>query len=205
MLIEGVCTYLSKEKDINPDISVSATLEQCLIDLALKKPDILLLELSQPDGNGISFCKAIKHQYPGLRIVIFTDYKHWFTISYTIKQCRVSGYILKSAPLEELLYGIRVVMNNESFRCRKSDLSLRNTREPLWVTVREFQVLQYLGQGYTNKEIARKITEETKVPIAEMTVKDHRSNLRSKLGVDNTVSLLKLTMQMGLIWVEAVP
>jgi DNA-binding NarL/FixJ family response regulator len=207
MLIEGVCSYLRKEPDGKVELSTSDTLKQCLVDVALRKPDILLLELSHPDGSGISFCKDIKRRYPALRIVIFTDYKHWFTIHYLMKSCRASGYILKSSPLEELPSALRAVMNNEPFLCEKSELVLRKARmkTPLWVTVREYQVLKFLGQGYTSKEIAEEITVQTKSKISELTVKDHRSNLLCKFEADNTTTLLKLAMQMGLIWTEDVP
>jgi DNA-binding NarL/FixJ family response regulator len=207
MLIEGVCAYLKQTPGLEVEIGVSPTLAQCRTDLAIRQPDVLLLELCHQDGNGIGFCKEIKRLFPKLRIVIFTDYKHWFTIHYAMKSCKASGYVLKSAPLEELPCAIRSVMRNETFLCEKCERLLGKSRAnmPLWVTVRESQVLKFLGKGYTSKEIAQKISAETKAGISELTVKDHRSNLLRKFDVDNTVNLLKLAMQMGLIWAEDVP
>ena len=207
MLIEGVCAYLRQTLAAEVEIGISPTLEQCRTDLAIRKPDVLLLEVCHQDGNGLGFCKEIRRSFPKLRIVVFTDYKHWFTIHYVMKSCKASGYVLKSAPLEELPCAIRSVMRNETFLCEKCTRLLRKSRTnmPLWVTVRESQVLKFLGKGYTSKEIAWGITAETKAEISELTVKDHRSNLLRKFDVDNTASLLKLAMQMGLIWAEDVP
>jgi DNA-binding NarL/FixJ family response regulator len=101
--------------------------------------------------------------------------------------------------MQELPDAVRTVMNNKTFLCEDSYHLLRNTRSPLWVTVRESQVLKLIGQGCTSLEIADKLN------IVEATVKDHRKNLLLKFNVNNTVSLVKLAMQMGLIWVEDVP
>ncbi|OGO66880.1 MAG: hypothetical protein A2Z49_08460 [Chloroflexi bacterium RBG_19FT_COMBO_56_12] len=164
-------------------------------------PDILVLDLSMPDLDGIAVTKQIKPQYPDLRILFLTVHEDEALLREAIK-AGTSGYILKRAAEAELIAAIRIIMRGDLYvepsmvRALLSD-SLKpvceqhELVEPL--TPREIEVLQLIVQGYTNRQIGKELN------ISMRTVEGHRSNLVEKLGLHSRVELVRYARQHGLI------
>ena len=164
-------------------------------------PDILILDLSMPDLDGIAVTKQIKPLYPDLRILILTVHEDEALLREAIK-AGTSGYILKRAAEAELIAAIRIIMRGDLYvepsmvRALLSDslkpaIEQREVVEPL--TPREKEVLQLIVQGYTNRQIGEELN------ISMRTVEGHRSNLVEKLGLHSRVELVRYARQHGLI------
>lgn len=170
-------------------------LATCREGLAKELPDILLLDIGLPDGDGVDFCEDIKKQYPSLKIIMLTSYKE-FSIAKRALHNGAHGYILKNAESEEMLLGIEMVSKGEVFLCDEIDILLREkvNDEIVWLSERENQILKYVADGYTTKEIADFIFREID------TVKFFRKNLLIKLNARNAAEMIKKAYEMKLIW-----
>jgi DNA-binding NarL/FixJ family response regulator len=193
-----VVNSLSKMINESGIAQVTATyydLTSCRLGLAKILPDVLLLDIGLPDGDGVDFCAEIKKDYPELKIIMLTTYKE-FNIAKRALHNGALGYILKNAESEEMLAGIEMVSRGEQFLCDEINLLLRTKRneEVIWLSNREKEILKYIAEGYTTKEIADKIFRDAE------TIKTYRSNLLIKLDAKNTAELVKKGYEMKLIW-----
>jgi DNA-binding NarL/FixJ family response regulator len=169
-------------------------LKSCREGLAKQMPDILLLDIELPDGDGVDFCAEIIKAHPRLKIIMLTSYKE-FNIAKHALHNGALGYILKNAEPEELLVGIQTVSQNEPFLCEEIDILLKDKRkeEAVWLTNTEKSVLKLIGDGYTRKEIAEHFHRD------EETIKTHWRNLMVKLNAKNTAVLIKKSCEMRLV------
>lgn len=172
------------------------------IELAGKSnADILVLDISMPDLDGISVTRKIKSQFPGLRILILTVHEDEALLREAIK-VGASGYIHKRAAETELISAInaikddvlyldpsmvRILLRDEI----KPAAALPKPAEPL--THREKEILKLIVQGYTNRQIGEELN------ISMRTVEGHRSNLASKLGLHSRMELVRYAREHGLI------
>lgn len=164
--------------------------------------DIILLDLSMPDLDGITVTRKIKQIKPLARILILTVHEDEGLLREVMK-AGASGYILKRAAESELISAINVVLRGDLYidpAMMRSLLTDADTKqapipsgkiEPL--TSRETDVLKLIVQGYTNRQIAEALT------ISIRTVEGHRSNLSEKLGFHNRVELVRYAREHGLI------
>ncbi|MDR0431388.1 MAG: response regulator transcription factor [Tannerellaceae bacterium] len=188
MLIEGLTTSIN-ESGIARVTGVSHTLAKCREALLLQVPDVLLIDLNLPDSNGIDFCAEIAKHYPQVKILILTTY-YTYSIAKRVMDDGASGYILKNSLTEEVIAGIETVVNGEIFLCDEIDILLKKTKEtPVRLTGREKELLRLIVDGYTNREIANKMT------LAVETIKTYRKNLILKLGARNSVVLAKKAIE----------
>lgn len=194
MVVESL-SKLINESGIAKITDVYFDLESCRKGLVKILPDILLLDIALPDGDGVDFCAEIKKEYPGLKIIILTTYKE-FSIAKRALHHGTNGYILKNADSGEMLTGIEMVSRGEQFLCEEIGLILKEKRneDVIWLAKREKEVLKYIADGYTTKEIAEIIFRNVE------TVRTHRRNLLIKLGAKNTAEMVKKGYEMKLIW-----
>jgi DNA-binding NarL/FixJ family response regulator len=228
MLLEGLKAQIN-DSDAAWVCKTSPTLDDCRNNLSLLSPDVLILDLKQPDGNGIDFCKEIKKdrsQIRKIKILVLTDYKHWVTVRYLLSNIGVAGYVLKSSPLSEVLRGIKAIMTEpkEKFYCEKTQLIMRQEMKAkfFFLTLHQQRLLKLIAEDYTNEEIAQKLAPVRKTDsktLSPETVKSYRKVLLRKFAVLGTVKtgkhkldetyrtieMLKAAMQMGLIWTDIVP
>ena len=172
------------------------------IELAGKSnADILVLDISMPDLDGISVTKKIKSQFPGLPILILTVHEDEALLREAIK-VGAAGYILKRAAETELISAIRAIIGGGLYvdpsmvRVMLSDeikptATLPESVEPL--TRREKEILKLIAQGYTNRQTAEELN------ISTRTVEGHRANLVAKLGLRSRVELVRYAREQGLI------
>jgi len=165
------------------------------------KPDILVLDISMPDLDGIAVTKSITSELPDVRILILTLHEDKALLREALK-LGASGYILKRAAETELITAIQVVMRGDMYVDpslvhtlveipEKSDNLIPHTRESL--TPRELEVLRLIALGYTNRQIGEELS------ISVRTAEGHRANLSDKLGISSRVELVRYALELGLI------
>lgn len=165
------------------------------------QPDVLVLDLSMPDLDGISVTRKIKPNFPDLRILILTLHEDEALLKEAIK-AGASGYILKRAAELELISAIRIVLRGDLYVDPSMVRSLlgepgqplpaqRTSMENL--TPREIDILKLIVEGYTNQQMGEKLN------ISTRTVEGHRANINDKLGLHSRVELVRYAREHGLI------
>ena len=188
MLVEGLQTAI-EESGTAKVVDTSHTLDACRKTLLFRRPDVLLLDISMPDGSGIDFCAEMHVARPAMKILMLTSY-HEFTIVNRAIAAGASGYILKNALSEEVVCGIESVMAGEMFLSHEIDLLMKKrSNQPVWLTAREQELLRHIVDGYTNQQIADKMF------LSVETIKTYRKNLIQKLGAKNSMALVKIAME----------
>ncbi len=192
ILVEGL-QKLIDESGFAKTTAVSYSGKECLANLRREQPDVLLLDINLPDASGIDLCKEIKTLYPAVKIVALTSYSE-YTIVRRMMENGASGYVIKNAMPEEILMSIETVANGEKFLCEQIDMLMkRSTKQHIWLTPREKELLKHIVDGYTNAEIAEKLF------LGMETVNSYRKNLLFKLGARNTAVLVKMAYEEKLI------
>ena len=151
-------------------------------------PDVLLLDLSMPDVDGIEVTDQLRDTAPRTRVVVFTSFSDRERIVRALDAGAI-GYLLKDAEPEEILAAIRAAARGESPiapRAAAELLADRKSRSPtVELTARELEVLRLVVDGLANKQIARRLG------ISEKTVKGHLTHLFQRIGVvDRTQAAL---------------
>jgi two-component system response regulator NreC len=164
-------------------------------------PDILLLDLSMPDLDGIAVTRKLKPIYPELRILILTIHDDEALVREAIS-AGASGYILKRAAESELVSAINVLMRGDMYVDHAllrplvndgAEESPKRHEQIEELTPREQDVLKLIVLGYTNRQIGDELS------ISVRTVEGHRSNLSEKIGARSRVDLVRFAREHGLV------
>ncbi|MEL6864395.1 MAG: response regulator transcription factor [Bacteroidota bacterium] len=171
-------------------------IQKCLEAL----PEIVLMDIQLPLLNGIEACKSILEKCPNIKILALTQCEEEEQIINMMK-AGAAGYILKDAGTAELKTAIQTLaqggnyfsqkVSGKLFGQLKSGKQSRDHSRPphQTLTVREFEVLRFVADEMSNKEIADRLY------ISPRTVETHKRNLIQKLKVRNTVGLVKYYLQ----------
>jgi DNA-binding NarL/FixJ family response regulator len=195
VVIEGVYALLQNEKDIDV-VAHAVNAKDCLAYFATHTADVILMDISLPDINGVDLCKEIKTNYPGIMVLALSTFNQG---SYIRKMMEngASGYLLKNAGRLEIIEAIKTVvkgklyLSNEAAQTLKTD-SQKQSAVPA-LTKREKEVLLLIAAGLTNTQIAEKLF------ISIDTVDSHWKNLHSKLNVKNTAMLIRFAVEHQLL------
>jgi two-component system response regulator NreC len=164
-------------------------------------PDVLILDLSMPDLDGISVTRKIKLQSPALKILILTLHEDEALLKEAIK-AGAAGYILKRAAESELISAVRTILRGDLYvdpsmvrvlleESRSPEINQKDSVELL--TQRETEILRLIVEGYTNRQIGQELN------ISIRTVEGHRANISDKLGLHSRVELVRYARLNGLI------
>jgi len=194
--------------DENDDMEVIAEAEngRDAVDLARQlKPDVVIMDVSMPDLNGVEATRQIVQDNPQMKIIALSMHSDTLFVSEMLKS-GASGYLLKDCAFEELEQAIRTVTESKAYlspsisgiivedylhRLSKADLS---TSEVL--TDREREVLQLIAEGQSTKQIALKLH------ISAKTVETHRRQIMNKLDMHTVAELTKYAIRKGLTALE---
>ncbi len=165
------------------------------------RPDVLVLDLSMPDLDGIAVTRQVKPQFPDLHILILTLHEDEALLKAALK-AGASGYILKRAAETELISAIHTILRGDLYvdpsmvRRLLTDETPPTAASPQsaeTLTPREIEVLKLIVQGYTNRQIGEELS------ISVRTAESHRANLSDKLGLHSRVELVRYAREHGLI------
>ena len=197
LMRQGLKTIL----DLEPGLQVvgEATDGQEGVRLALElRPDVILMDMQMPEMDGIEATEAICSVWPEAKIVVLTTFGR---DDYVYQGVRAGalGFLLKDAPVEHLIETIRRVRAGEVFI--QPEIASRMLRELISpqampiepLSEREQEVLVLLAQGHSNREIADSLV------LAEGTIKNHVSNILSKLQAENRTQAADIARRYGLI------
>ncbi len=192
LLVEGMNATLNTSDRVRIVRSFS-TLDACRRALTMEQPDILLLDISMPDGDGVAFCKELTETYPQMKVIALTMHDECALVSRVLKN-GAKGYVLKSVSSERLLEAIEEVYHGKIHICQEIAAQLRKYEtKAVHLTPREQRILKLLSEGCNSNQIAEQLF------IDAVTVKWHRRNLLAKFGVNNTNLLIAKVIKEGLI------
>jgi len=151
--------------------------------------ELLLLDINLNGTNGIDLAKHIKSDFPQLKIIMLTMYEHAVFLKQA-KEMGLDGYLLKDCDSEILINGITTVMlggkcflniENKQYSVAKDSFG-----EKLKLSDREIEIAQQICKGLNNAEIAEKLI------LSYHTIKTHRKNIYTKLGISNITELIEI-------------
>jgi len=188
MVCEGLSELINKSGKAHVSRTFN-TLEACRQALEERRPDVMLLDLSMPDGDGVAFCQQIVNAYPNVRIVAVTIHDEYSMIQ-RMMECGAHGYVLKSSPVEELIEAIVSVWQKHQYVSPQVEAILREGKSSSVVlTDVETNILRLICNGHTNPEIA------TLLHLSTETVNWYRKRLLVKFGVKNTVNMVRKVLE----------
>jgi len=192
----GLVTILGTQPDFVV-VGEAEDADTAINRLLTLRPDVLLLDLEMPGGDGADLLRRARESGSDARALVFTAFDADDRILAAVR-AGAQGYLLKGAPRDELFRAIRVVHAGGSLlEPVVASKLLRQVRHPatpdVRVTARELEVLRLVARGRQNKEIARDLA------VTERTVKFHLSALMRKLGVGNRVEAVSAAIRLGLI------
>ena len=171
--------------------------------LKTNSPDVIILDLTLPDTQGIDLISPILHTYPGIKILILTASMDEEVICEAVKLGAL-GFLNKDTSSDELLQAIELVSSGEPYFGQKiSNIIYKSYSEKLkettnphlkhQVSERETEVITLLSEGFSFKEIADRLF------ISPRTVENHKNNILQKLGLKNTIELLRYAIKNKIV------
>lgn len=173
-------------------VGEAATGEQVIKQANALQPDVILMDLQMPGVNGIEATRRIVQQSPHIGILVVTMFQDDDSV-FAAMRAGARGYILKGADQDEMIRAIRAAANGEALfgpEIAKRLMNFFSGVKPPQIfpelTDREREILQLIAQGYNNAEITDKLA------LASKTVRNHISNIFSKLQVaDRAQAIIK--------------
>ncbi|MFI7413473.1 response regulator [Streptomyces sp. NPDC049627] len=188
--------------DDEPDITVvgeAGTAEQALVRVPALRPQVAVLDVRLPDGDGVSVCRELRSRMPELACLMLTSFDDEEALLDSI-MAGASGYVLKQIQGSDLVSAVRTVARGQSLldpsATTKLMARLRHGQEKEeepdalpGLTDREREILALIGEGLTNRQIGQRLF------LAEKTVKNHISRLLAKLGVERRIQAAVIATQ----------
>lgn len=167
------------------------------VTLALaRRPQVVLMDLRMPRADGVTAIRELAAQSPETRVLVLTTYSDDRDVLAAI-DAGATGYLLKDAPREELLRGVRAAARGESVLAPTVAATLlgrvRAPQPEAPLSPRELEVLRLIARGKTNREAAAELF------ISEATVKTHLIHVYAKLGVNDRAAAVAVGFERGLL------
>ncbi|MGD0571905.1 MAG: response regulator transcription factor [Sedimentisphaerales bacterium] len=201
---QGLSSLLEKQ----PDIEVVGGVEdgRQAVDTARKlAPDLVIMDISMPNLNGIDATRKIAEEISGVKIIALSIHSSRRFVAEMLK-AGASGYILKDCLFDELMEAIKTVLRGEIYLSPKitgvviddyvQRLSKQYQPDGLILSNREREVLQLLAEGKSTKQIALQIHVSTK------TIESNRRNIMEKLKINSVAELTKYAVREGITPLE---
>ncbi len=197
----GLVDLISAEEDLEV-VGQAGSVQDALgaLESNMKEtPQVAVLDVRLPDGNGIELCREIRSLYPDTRVLMLTSFSDDEALLGAFLG-GASGFVIKDIKNLDLLDAIRKVARGENLldtsmaanvrsRLREASNPAGGVHE---LTDQERKVLEHIGQGLTNRQIANSMF------LAEKTVKNYVSSLLAKLGLERRTQAAALAVRLGL-------
>lgn len=203
ILRDGIRSLLERQDGITV-VGEASNGREALARVDELGPDIVLMDVAMPEMDGLEATRRIKQDYPEVKVLILTQHDNREYVT-PLLQAGASGYVLKRSGGREVVMAIRQVCEGGAFLepgvARQvlheyTQAARGEEADRPHLTEREYQVLKLVVEGKSNKEIARALV------ISPKTVSVHRSNIMAKLGVHNSVELVRYVMEHNLMGLD---
>ncbi len=188
-VVRGGLRYLLGEHDGIEVVGEAGTVAAALDGIGACRPDVAVVDVRLPDGNGVELVREIRSRQPAVQCLILTTSADDEAFFHAVV-AGACGYLVKDADPEVLAQSVRAAARGESLIGREviDDLRRRSRALPPSdmlsdLTAQERRILKYVAEGLTNGEIAARLE------LAEKTVRNNVSNILSKLGMRNRTEL----------------
>jgi len=179
----GVRDLLEAEPDINV-VGEAGTAQSALARIPALRPDVAVLDVRLPDGDGVSVCREIRSQMPEVACLMLTSFGDEEALFDAI-MAGAAGYVLKQIRGTDLVGAVRTIASGQSLLDpRAASQLIARLRQPAKpdplaaLTGQERRILELIGEGLTNRQIGERLF------LAEKTVKNYTSALFAKLGME---------------------
>ncbi len=180
----GLADLISLQSDLEV-VGEAGTAAEALIRITAAQPDVAVLDVRLPDGNGVEVCREIRSLFPHIHVLMLTSYADDEALFNAI-MAGASGYVLKEIRGTDLISAIRqVAAGNSLLDPSVTERVLERLRngnkvndELSGLTEQEKTILMLIGEGMTNRQIGEKMH------LAEKTIKNYVSGLLAKLGME---------------------
>jgi DNA-binding NarL/FixJ family response regulator len=198
---EGLKNLLRKEPDI--EIVAEAANGRQALELSRKVPmDVVIMDISMKELNGIEATRRIREQNPAIKIIALSMHADKRYVA-GMFNAGAAAYLLKDCDMDELIQAVRAVAANRSYICsaisstviRDYLRQMRQEDEPL-LSARERETLQLLAEGHSTKQIA------STLQVSVKTVETHRQRIMEKLDIFSVAELTKYAIREGLTTLE---
>ncbi len=164
-----------------------------------KKLDLVLIDLTMPVISGYETALLLKDKFPDLRIIVLSMNNDIKTIHYLVDKVDIRGFISKAVDKEVFVAAIELVHSGsyyftEDILAELEKFTLKGQeRKTMNLSVREIEIVDLIGRGMTNKDIAATLY------ISELTAATHRKNIFRKTGTHNAASLIEVAKRLEII------
>ena len=180
----GIAELIGLQSDLEV-VGEAGTAAEAIIRITASQPDVAILDVRLPDGNGIEVCREVRSLFPNIHVLMLTSYSDDEALFNAI-MAGASGYVLKEIRGTDLITAIRQVAAGQSLldpsvtervleRLRNGN---KEKDELSGLTGQEKTILNYIGEGMTNRQIGEQMH------LAEKTIKNYVSGLLAKLGME---------------------
>jgi len=195
LLREGIATLIRTQPDMEL-IAEACDGEEAVAQFRAHRPDVTLMDLQMPNVNGTEAISRIRSEFPDAKILVLSTYAGDVQVLRAIK-AGARGYLLKGNVRREMLEAIRTVHAGHKRIPPEVAAELADHAADDQLSSREIDVLHLIGAGNANKQIADKLS------IGETTVKNHVSNILSKLSANDRAHAVTIALQRGIIQLDA--
>ncbi len=192
----GVADVLETDPGITV-VGEAKNAAEALARVPALKPDVAVLDVRLPDGDGVSVCRELRSRMPDLRVIMLTSYSDDEALFEAI-MAGASGYLLKQILGDDLVGAVRTVAGGGSLLDPAATTTvlerMRRAAEPAGplstLSEQERTVLELIGEGLTNRQIGERMF------LAEKTVKNYVSHLLAKLGLERRTQVAVLATEL---------
>lgn len=190
----GVAAVIADESDLEV-VGEAASAKQATELFRRLVPDVSLLDLMLPDGNGIDLIDRFQAIACDARFIILTARTALSDLNRALS-AGAHGYLLKNTPCEELLTAIRIAAKGGRYISPAVEREAKDTLIGARLTAREIDVLRGITRGYSNHQIAQTLH------MADETAKSHTKSILLKFGVQSRSQAAALSLKLGLMHAE---
>ncbi|GAA1008436.1 DNA-binding response regulator [Acrocarpospora pleiomorpha] len=192
----GVAALLDAQDDVEI-VGEAGTVESAISRISTMSPDVVVLDVRLPDGNGVDVCREVRSRDPKVACLMLTSYADDDAL-FDAVMAGASGYVLKQIHGSDLVGAVRTVAGGHSLLDPQTTAAMlqrlrdqASRRDPLAaLSEQERHILELIGEGLTNKQIGQRLF------LAEKTVKNYVSNLLGKLRMERRTQAAALVARI---------